>query len=267
MARGDDAVGEKRKRDDGATEAPVQKHFPMGSTRGYDAAGEKRKRDDGVTEAPKVGVVRVEKATTGKGHCGWCDTPIELGSPRVVKHQYHQPGKYSRNNGESTGYNPGGFQDLFLHPQCAWHVMCVGGKTRPRCSMCGGELPSGSYHLVTILGVAGQRCTKSSSVPVWQCVGCVGHFIHENASLLDGYISEKSQFDEVVPWGERPRKSPFCSVVPARDEPKGKAAKEAMRAAFRSADEQLELQAVERHRALMKVIEAAMGRDKELQRK
>ena len=88
------------------------------------AAGEKRKRDDGATTpAPKLGVVRVEKATTGRGHCGWCDTQIEVGSPRVVKHQYHHAGKYSRNNGASTGYNPGGFQDMFLHPQCAWHVM------------------------------------------------------------------------------------------------------------------------------------------------
>ena len=48
-------------------------------------AGEKRKRDDGATTpAPKLGVVRVEKATTGRGHCGWCDTQIEVGSPRVV---------------------------------------------------------------------------------------------------------------------------------------------------------------------------------------
>ena len=69
------------------------------------AAGEKRKRDDGATTpAPKLGVVRVEKATTGRGHCGWCDTQIEVGSPRVVKHQYHHAGKYSRNNGASTGY-------------------------------------------------------------------------------------------------------------------------------------------------------------------
>ena len=225
--------------------------------------GEKRKRDDGATTpAPKLGVVRVEKATTGRGHCGWCDTQIEVGSPRVVKHQYHHAGKYSRNNGASTGYNPGGFQDMFLHPQCAWHVMCVGGKTKPKCSMCGEDLSSGSYQLVTILGVPGQRCTKSSSAPVWQCVGCVEHFIHEHASVLEGYIGEKSQFDEAVPWGERPRKSPFCSVVPARDEPKGKAAKEAMRAAFRRADEQLERAAVERHRALMKDIAAAMARDK-----
>ena len=40
------------------------------------------------------------------------------------------------------------------------------------------------------------------------CVGCVEHFIHEHASVLEGYIGEKSQFDEAVPWGERKRKTP-----------------------------------------------------------
>eukprot|EP00977_Amphora_coffeiformis_P024217 scaffold15108_cov180-Amphora_coffeaeformis.AAC.93 len=68
------------------------------------------------------GVVRVEIAVTGKAHCGWCDTIIAQGTPRVVERQYHAAMSYIRNRGASCGYCPVGLisLSLFLHPQCTY---------------------------------------------------------------------------------------------------------------------------------------------------
>ena len=36
----------------------------------------------------QLGVVGVELAKSGQGHCAWCDTRIQQGTPRVIKRQY-----------------------------------------------------------------------------------------------------------------------------------------------------------------------------------
>ena len=89
--------------------------------------------------APKLGIVGAELARRDC-HCGFCDTLIRRGSPRIIKVQYHAPGAYVRNNGEKTGVNSGGIMPLYLHPQCAWTAMTVTSKNGVTCSGCGENL-------------------------------------------------------------------------------------------------------------------------------
>ena len=66
------------------------------------------------------GLSRVEIDPHGRAHCAWCDTLIAKGTPRVARAFFHAPGHYSRNNGATTGYNPGGLQDEYMHAQCTF---------------------------------------------------------------------------------------------------------------------------------------------------
>ena len=91
------------------------------------------------THKQRLGIVGAELARRDC-HCGFCDTLIPRGSPRIIKVQYHAPGAYVRNNGEKTGVNSGGIMPLYLHPQCAWTAMTVTSKNGVTCSGCGGNL-------------------------------------------------------------------------------------------------------------------------------
>ena len=90
------------------------------------------------THKQRLGIVGAELARRDC-HCGFCDTLIPRGSPRIIKVQYHAPGAYVRNNGEKTGVNSGGIMPLYLHPQCAWTAMTVTSKA-VTCSGCGDNL-------------------------------------------------------------------------------------------------------------------------------
>ena len=212
----------------------------------------KRRR---VDERERCGVVRVEAAKTGRGHCGWCDTLIAQGAPRVVKRQYHGPGDYVRNNGASTGRNSGGVQDLFLHPQCAWTHLT--SSRRATCACCGAGLAPGTWHFATRLGRGSDRCVESGSGKTRQCADCVAALVGRHRRLLDGHLGARSQFDEPVAWvagrtllGERS----------LRPEPAARAEKARLRAVFATTAE-AEAGAVDRHRALQATIETALADD------
>ena len=147
--------------------------------------------------------------------------------------------------------------DLYLHPQCAWTPMVVAGRTSKECSGCGALLAIGTWQLVTRLGHEANRCTESTSPKVWQCVSCVKAFLDTHHSLLDGWIGEHSQFDTPVAW--LPQSTLFGGPAP-RLQPNDKVARARMRAVFRVGDAS-EKQAVERHKALQKVIAAALKED------
>ena len=71
-------------------------------------------------EIDQTGLSRVEIDQHGRAHCAWCDTVVAKGTPRIARAFFHAPGHYSRNNGATTGYNPGGLQDEYMHSQCTF---------------------------------------------------------------------------------------------------------------------------------------------------
>jgi hypothetical protein len=115
-----------------------------------------------ASEAPHdkggLGVICVDLAPTADtpwtSHCGWCDTVIEQGAPRVVKGQFHAAGWYSRNNGETEGYTHGGVLRLYLHPQCAWAAVLT--KRDATCSGCATVVKKDTWLFTTRLGTAAQ---------------------------------------------------------------------------------------------------------------
>ena len=214
-----------------------------------------------VDDGPE-GVHSVERAKTGGGHCGWCDTQIQQGSPRVVKHQYHAPGGFVRNNGAARGVNPGGMMDLYLHPQCAWTHQKV-SRREQACSGCRVALKPDTWHFFTRLGIESDRCVESSSGKVWQCADCVRRLVQSHQTLLAGHIGEQSQFDEPVAWVTG--RTLFGGPV-VRPGPADQSVKKLLRQVFRSdvaneANEANEAKAVERHRALQNIIRAATKAD------
>ena len=207
-----------------------------------------------------IGVTRVEAARSSLSHCAWCDTRIEKGAPRVVKRQFHAPGPFVRNNGASHGYNQGGMMDEYLHPQCAWQCTRVG--RRAACTRCGASLPQGSWHFATVLSRASARCTASSTAKCWQCCGCLRAFVGAHRGLLEGWVSEGTQFDEGVAWiGGQTLFGTPCR----RPEPSARDARASVRGAFAAlagAGPAVEARAQAQHRALQAHIRDALTADK-----
>ena len=222
----------------------------------------KRKHDDNSLDDDVEKITRGELA---KGHsmCGWCDTPIEKGSPRVVRKMYHAAGKFERSNG-AKGFNPGGVMPEFLHPQCAFLAQQQKSpKKRVRCQDCGNPIHCGQWAFCSMLGAAGKRCTQSNRDPTWFCIECLKLFFERHTALLKGQISAASSLDEAVSWpGFSDRASPFDprpTGAPNRPLPKEEETRARLRAAFsplEPADGEGDT-AVERHRALQRAIKAA----------
>jgi hypothetical protein len=242
-----------------------------------------------------IGVHRVELAKSGTSHCGWCDTIIKKNEPRVVKRQYHGPGAFVRNSSSSSsssgksggsissrsGINPGGIQDLFLHPQCAWTHIAVNsrGNKGVKCkgsgtgaTGCNNILEPGSWNFASRMGSESNRCTESSSGKLWQCRDCVKHVLTKYKEFLSGHISERSQFDEPVAWISRKNTSSFfghnnkgkaVSATSNRPESKDRKVKKRLREVFRNTVLiERDNEAVDKHRALQKVIQEALKADK-----
>eukprot|EP00751_Fragilariopsis_kerguelensis_P049074 CAMPEP_0171036418 /NCGR_PEP_ID=MMETSP0736-20130129/41488_1 /TAXON_ID=186038 /ORGANISM="Fragilariopsis kerguelensis, Strain L26-C5" /LENGTH=290 /DNA_ID=CAMNT_0011481385 /DNA_START=332 /DNA_END=1204 /DNA_ORIENTATION=- len=278
-----------------------------------DEAGKEKKRTSSVNKRPRIddgnidcdvtevqevedertliGVHRVELAKSGSSHCGWCDTIIKKGEPRVVKRQFHGPGEYVRNSSSSIsgattstrGYNPGGIQDEFLHPQCTWTHMVV--NSRGKGVKCRGASPGchnnkllepGSWNFVTRMGSVTNRCTESSSGKLWQCKDCVKFVVTKYRNLLSGHISERSQFKEPVTWISSRKNTLFgnnndkvtgstssTSHTSNRAESKNRKVKEQLRDVFRDKVlREKEDEAVARHKALQDIIKEALKNDK-----
>jgi hypothetical protein len=228
-----------------------------------------------ASEAPhdggKLGVVCVDRALTPRSHCGWCDTVIEQGAPRVEKRQFHAAGRYSRNNGETEGYTHGGVLRLYLHPQCAWAAVLA--KRDTTCSGCATVVKKDTWLFTTRLGTPpqperrpphpAQRCKMSTSGNLWQCVGCVKAFVDLHQDLLSGHICATTQFDMTVAWELQASQKGVWGQEPMRaGVPSDKVGKERLRNVFASLAGG-EMVAVERHDALQKVIKRALATDKD----
>ena len=195
-------------------------------------------------------------------YCGFCDTPIEKGSPRVAHRIYHASGNFVRNNGDKSGYNPGGEMDLYVHPSCAFHQRCT--KKRTTCKGgCRGNIAAGKWAFVSILGLESKRCQQSKSPPVWLCIPCMETFINTYREILRGHISEKSQFDEPVAWS-KPTGLFVKTAAGAgkRSMPKAKMVIKKMRQIFHFENQTDEDKAVVVHKNLHKIITQAFRQDK-----
>ena len=195
-------------------------------------------------------------------YCGFCDTPIIKGSPRVVHRMYHAPGNFVRNNGDKSGFNAGGEMDLYVHPSCAFHQRSTHKKTMCR-GGCEEKIAAGKWAFVSILGDKKHRCQQSETAPVWLCIPCMETFINTYREILRGHISESSQFDEPVAWSKPT--GLFVKIaagVGKRSRPKAKAVFKQMRRVFHFENQTDEDQAVVVHQALHKIITKAMKQDK-----
>ena len=125
-----------------------------------------------------------------QSHCGFCDTPIEIGTPRCERNIHHAPGSFNRNNGDNVGHNSGGNMNLYLHPTCSFHPKRT--KRSPKCrGGCNQQIPSSTWCFVSILGSGKNsvRCQQSTTPEVWLCVQCVTSFVDTHHDMLRGYIS------------------------------------------------------------------------------
>ena len=213
-----------------------------------------------------VDVEKITRVELAKGHsqCGWCDTEINKGAPRVVRKVYHAAGNFQRSNGNS-GYNNGGVMDLFLHPQCAFHAKQQKAPRKVvRCQDCDEQMQKGQWGFCSMLGLAGERCTKSKRDPTWFCPACLKHFFEQetHTELLRGQISAASNLDAPVSWLPADRTSPFNARPtggPNRALPTDEEARARLRAAFSPLEP--EDTAVELHTALQLVIKGALLKD------
>eukprot|EP00947_MAST-08B_sp_MAST-8B-sp1_P001544 g1544.t1 len=186
---------------------------------------------------------------------------------------YHAEGTFSRNNGEKTGYNRGGLQEVFLHPQCTFrYAPAPPGSAKQRaakCSGCGQQTSEGRRAL-TCFGAKGARCTMSSSGPSYYCFKCTKDFVQRHDSLLLGYLGV-GQAEANVAWAVPLRSSPFAAAPdrwgggpPPRSQNKD-VRKEYLQC-FRLGGEEDERAALKRHAELQAVISSALAEDRELAR-
>lgn len=191
-------------------------------------------------------LTRVDRAPTGRAHCGWCDTLIAKGSVRVVRHFYHAPGQYSRDDGAATGVNSGGWQDEYSHSQCSFFL--ERRRRLVQCCQCKGEVNAG-LHFFTSFAPSTGRCEFTPQRKKWMHTKCVRAFLTTYGALLENVLSEQTQFDATVAW-KKPSVTPSASSFFG-----GKPDDSAHRAVFRlSSDDAVKAGALEAHAALQEVI-------------
>jgi len=209
-----------------------------------------------------AGLSRVELDPHGRAHCAWCDTLIAKGSPRVARAFYHAPGNYSRNNGAATGYNPGGLQDEYMHPQCTFQY---DGNPKGQLATCGGcgSKVEPTHRVLSRFGKPDARCTPATSAPLYYCFKCSHRFIQDHRELLVGWLGAE-QSEAAVAWRSA---GPFASSgndggPPAL--PKDKTTRADFLSCFRFDPPQSEEDAAtacSRHRMLQHVISEALKKD------
>jgi len=150
-----------------------------------------------------TGLVGAELAPSGRAHCAWCDTLISVGETRAIVRFQHAAGSFSRDHGAATGYNPGGLQCEYMHPQCALQLdVNLGGRGRAAmCCMCKQSTQPGQ-RMKCVVGSASARCTPSKTSPFYYCYGCTGGFVDAHRSLLTGFLGAE-QRRQAVAWAER----------------------------------------------------------------
>ena len=211
-------------------------------------------------EIDKDYVSRVELAKSSVSSCAWCDTLIEHKAPRVVRRFYHAAGHYKRSSGAS-GYNPGGWQNEYLHPQCTFHPeQQLAPRAKICCQQCQQTVTNSSWGFTSKLGKAGTLCEPSDSPARWFHPSCLKSWLQEHAGMLTGHLSAASCMDEPVGWLGKKRKSPWDKARGSgtnRPMPKDEAIRQALRDAFSPLAAEQQDRAVARHRMLQKVISEA----------
>lgn len=213
------------------------------------------------------GLSRVEIDPHGRAHCAWCDTLIAKGTPRVARAFFHAPGHYSRNNGATTGYNPGGLQDEYMHAQCTFQYDSNPKGQPAGCAGCGAPVEP-PHRVLSRFGKPGARCTPATSGPLYYCFSCTHDFVQRHRELLVGYLAPE-QSEAPVAWRSA---GPFASSSeggpPAL--PKDKALRAQYLGCFNFEPHQSEENAAtacSRHGALQSVISEALKQDRLLQKR
>ena len=213
-------------------------------------------------------MLRVELDPFGKAHCAWCDTRIARGSPRVARRCFHAECDYSRDNGAATGHNPGGWQDEYMHAQCAFQY---DSNPRGRPAMCAGgcgQRVSPPRRLLTRFGKPGARCTVASA-PLYYCFPCATAFTQRHRQLLVGHLGVR-QAESKVAWVSAGLFAPADGSSGGPPPlPKDRALRQAYVDCFRfdppqSAEE--EQRSCLSHAALQCIIGAALQKDRALMR-
>uniref|UniRef100_A0A7S3RET6 PARP-type domain-containing protein n=1 Tax=Emiliania huxleyi TaxID=2903 RepID=A0A7S3RET6_EMIHU len=215
-----------------------------------------------ATPPLKPTLTRVELDPSGKAHCAWCDTAIEKDSPRVVRLFFHAPGSYSRNNGASTGENPGGWQEHFMHPQCTFQFDDNSKGKDAKCVGCGQDVKP-RERVLSRFGHKDARCKPSSSAPLYYCFDCCAGFLRSDPALLVGHVGVR-QAEADVAW--RSRLFPVAGTRGGPPPlPRDLAVRQAFLSCFRfgdSEDAAAEASAVARHIELQRTIAAALTADR-----
>ena len=213
------------------------------------------------------GLSRVEIDPHGRAHCAWCDTLIAKGTPRVARAFFHAPGHYSRNNGATTGYNPGGLQDEYMHAQCTFQYDANPKGQSAGCVGCGAPVEP-PHRVLSRFGKPGARCTPASSAPLYYCFSCTHDFVQRHRELLVGYLAPE-QSEAPVAWRSAGPFAPSSEGGPPAL-PKDKALRAQYLGCFDCEPLQSEENAAtacSRHGALQSVISEALKQDRLLQKR
>ena len=211
-----------------------------------------------------TGLSRVELDPHGRAHCAWCDTLIAKGSPRVARAFYHAPGYYSRNNGATTGYNPGGLQDEYMHAQCTFQYDANPKGQPATCAGCESKVEPPN-RVLSRFGKPGARCTPATSGPLYYCFQCTHDFVQRHRELLVGWLSAE-QSEATVAWRSA---GPFASSSGGGPPPlpKDKTLRAQFLGCFGFDPPQSEEDATfarSRHQALQHIISEALKEDRRL---
>lgn len=206
-------------------------------------------------------LVGVELAKSGRSFCGWCDTPIFSGTPRVLRRYQYSYG----------GSQPPGGMVEYMHAACAFHFDDgkLGRSTRSTtsspskpCVGCATPFGNSQPKVVSLFSPQPPRKrfepNPNGLKPLLYCYKCVRSFVSEHAQLLNGFIGSQ-QMAAPVAWQHRAC-SPFDTAAVRKEGqykgepslPRNEAARKEFLALFACGDG--ETQAVERHVALRHTI-------------
>ena len=202
------------------------------------------------------GLARVELAKSSHSFCGWCDTAIAVGTPRVA-----------RAIGTAVGSRV-----EYMHAACAFHYddgsWAKGEAHRVNCVGCAKTFAKLEQRRVVSLFSGAPPIPRFQSStgckPLSYCYACVAAFTAQHSDMLAGYVGAR-QMAASVAWrhGGTPFNLKRCKGDPPL--PKGKEARVEFLALFVCADDAAEALAVARHEALRQAIEAAENSGKRRQ--
>ena len=208
------------------------------------------------------GLCCVELAKSGDSFCGWCDTAIAKGTPRIGREYpeqggrvyvelmhaacafHYDDGSWGRENGVPTRTKCDGCQKLFSKPEMR-RCLSLFSARPPDAEMAKAPAERDKEAVARFKEPTGQGALA-------YCYTCVGAFVQEHSALLAGYLGSE-QMSARVAWRSKRTLVPKISVEPYVGDPplsKDKALKKEFLELFRCGDDKAEKLAVARHELL-----------------